>query len=275
MSFATDTTEPLPDTVRPWDTTKVEVPAGLPHARTSRPLYALYMTLSFLLVVSSMFLIMSHMTITAPLAAVHQRVVWSAMQSGVLVIHHAVRPHATARVSPPGSLPAGLTPVLPAMKNPVAKPTRPALPVLFPTYFAHPGQSYGQNGEQGQDYDAPYRSVALSLWSGTVFLAEQTCWDSACTSTSGGVVVVVASVAGYGMQSMYYLHLDSLDVIAGQRVKKGQLLGLTGGQIGYGHWPTSPAFTSGPHIEIGSCASFLPCPAGYNFNPAAAIAAAL
>ena len=133
----------------------------------------------------------------------------------------------------------------------------------FPVCFREVGQYYGQNGERGTDFDCGYRTQVPALWGGTVVGAYRTCWDSACISSSGGVVIVRAVVAGIGEHDTYYLHLDAVAVSLGEVVQKGQLLGWTGGCIGYGHWITSPWFTSGCHIEIGYDAPFLP---HYSFN---------
>ena len=182
------------------------------------------------------------------------------------------------------SVQVGITPT-PQHKNVVKiVPTQTVAPAPFkpnigyPDCYRHMGWSHGWHGaefEYGADYDCGYHTPAVALWSGRVYRAYRTCWNPNCSSSSGGVVIVVAVVPGYGTQSTYYLHLDTVSVKEGEYIDKGTVVGLTGGQVGYGFWPTSPQYTSGPHIEIGSCAIFLPCPVGYNFNPEWAIANAL
>lgn len=126
----------------------------------------------------------------------------------------------------------------------------------FPLCNSQPGWYYGWHGstfEYGTDFDCPYHTPQPALWSGTLVEYERTCWNSDCSSTSGGLVVILATVPGLGLEATYYLHLDVLNsrLHLGDYVAKGTLIGWTGGQVGYGHWPTSPWFTSGPHEEIG------------------------
>jgi Peptidase family M23 len=135
--------------------------------------------------------------------------------------------------------------------TPTPTPVQQQPHYTMPDCYWHPGWFYNPPVEYGTDFDCGYHTQAIALWSGKVVLAQRTCWDNSCTSTSGGLVIVVAMVPHYGYQDTYYLHLDVVFVHNGQWVSKGQSLGLTGGQIGYGNWPTSPQFTSGPHIEIG------------------------
>lgn len=257
-----DTTECMA-VVKPWDETLPEL--RVQQRKITWWVYLLSMLFAFLLVFSSMWLLELHLAQPATMSFSVSR----SVRKPVLLVSGRVKKDAGKKTVSVRTAGMGARKVVPV----------PASSFVFPNYFHHPGQSYGQvfagAKEQGQDYDAPFRSPALSLWPGKVFLAERTCWNTSCTSTSGGVVIVISIVPGYGRQSMYYLHLDSIDVFAGDVIKKGQILGLTGGQTSGGNWPTSPQFSSGPHIEIGSCASFLPCPVGYNFDPRASIQQAI
>ena len=161
---------------------------------------------------------------------------------------------------------------------PISTPVRPNVSTAsFPSCYWHPGWFYGShyNGsfEYGTDFDCTYRTPAIALWSGQVVYAQRLCWSSCYSSTVGGVVVVAAMVPGYGIEDTYYLHLDEIakGITNGTYIHAGTLLGWTGGQTGYGYWPTSPQFTSGPHIEIGWCYPFLLCRVGRNANPLWAI----
>ena len=126
----------------------------------------------------------------------------------------------------------------------------------FPPCNSEPGWYYGWHGstfEYGTDFDCPFRTPQPAIWGGTIMEFERTCWNSNCSSTSGGLVVILAVIPGLGTEATYYLHLDELNyrLHIGDYVAKGTLIGWTGGQVGYGNWPTSPWFTSGPHEEIG------------------------
>jgi Peptidase family M23 len=149
-----------------------------------------------------------------------------------------------------GSTPGSIPKVKPRI-TPTATPVQQQPNYTMPNCYWHPGWFYNPPVEYGTDFDCGFHTQAIALWSGTVVVAERTCWDNSCTSTSGGLVIVVALVPDYGYQDTYYLHLDVVFVHPGEKILKGQSLGLTGGQVGYGNWPTSPWFTSGPHIEIG------------------------
>lgn len=143
----------------------------------------------------------------------------------------------------------------------------------YPACLRSIGQRYeerwGSVVEQGTDFNCAFRTPMYALWGGIIRWQGRTCWNVSCTSTSGGAIVIDATIPGISDQSMYYLHLDEIQasVFAGKTVSKGTLLGWSGGQTVGGHWPVSTWFSSGPHIEIGFCASFLFCDAGYNRNP--------
>ena len=139
----------------------------------------------------------------------------------------------------------------------------------FPACYSAPGWFYGQHPadfEYGTDFDCGQDTPAPALWPGVVIGAYKTCWNTDCSLTSGGVVIIKATVPGIGVHATYYLHLDSLTVQQGQYVNKGQVVGYTGGQLEGGNWPTSPQYSSGPHIEIGFDAPFLTV-IGTNLDP--------
>lgn len=177
------------------------------------------------------------------------------------------------------SVEVGHTPTV-TVKKRITRPVRssqPAqsYPITFPDCYWQLGWSHGYHGttfEAGADYDCDYRTPAKALWAGTVYYAQDTCWNIDCTSTTGGLVIIIAFVPDLGMEATYYLHLDEIVVWKGEYIHRGQLIGYTGGQVGYGHWPTSSWFTGGPHIEIGFCYPYILwgvnlCPIGHNIDP--------
>lgn len=142
-----------------------------------------------------------------------------------------------------------------------------------PACYSRVTQFYGQNSEAGTDFGCSYHTRIGALWNGKVIYAGRTCWNTSCTSTSGGVVIINAFVPTLGEESTYYLHLDTIspEVFVGRTVNKGQYIGLSGGQTSGGNWPASPWWSEGPHIEIGFDAWFL-CEgmvycSGKNVNP--------
>ncbi len=141
----------------------------------------------------------------------------------------------------------------------------------FPDCLHHPGWFYGTHGygsiEWGTDFDCSYHTLIPTLWNGIVRYSGLTCWDTRCHSSSGGAVVIDCYVNNLGEESSYYLHLDMSFVKVGQLVRKGDIIGLSGAQVGYGHWPTSSWYTGGPHVEIGFDAPFLFHDRGHNVNP--------
>lgn len=81
----------------------------------------------------------------------------------------------------------------------------------------------------GQDFNAPYGSDVFATGSGIVIKAG---WSP------GGFGNCIVIDHGYGYQSTYG-HLSSIRVVKGQKVKRGDLIGLTG----------SSGISSGPHLH--------------------------
>src|SRR5207248_205005 len=54
----------------------------------------------------------------------------------------------------------------------------------------------------------------------------------------------------------YVFHLDQINVKPGQHVKAGQIIGLSGGQTSGGSHPTSPQYSTGPHIHFGEFTAY-------------------
>jgi len=129
-------------------------------------------------------------------------------------------------------------------------------------------QAYGVNGEQGVDFGNAFHTPITALFGGTVVEAQRTNWGNGLSS--GGLVEILTNLQGKGQEGSYYLHLDTIDpgVKVGSHVDVGQLLGLSGGQLYGGNWPTSRAYSDGPHTEFGFGANFLADKTGSNFNPA-------
>lgn len=83
--------------------------------------------------------------------------------------------------------------------------------------------------------------------------------DTPIYAITGGQVVGSGYYAGGGVESVqaapgqvwYYQHLDQNFLTPGQTVSPGQLIGLSGGQNVGGAHPSTPTFSSWPHIEVG------------------------
>ncbi|MBE3567047.1 MAG: M23 family metallopeptidase [Thermogemmatispora sp.] len=124
-------------------------------------------------------------------------------------------------------------------------------------WFEYPvTQQYHPPQEYGVDLGTPLGTPITAASGGIVEWVGQTRWADG--SSSGGLIVVKMADASGQARDEYYLHLDSAAVSTGQVVEPGQLLGLSGGQTRGGNWPASPRYSSGPHIEFGYDAPFLP-----------------
>lgn len=116
-------------------------------------------------------------------------------------------------------------------------------------YCGSRGESYGQsfngNTEHGNDIDAAFHTPVTNVFAGTVTDASYHAW--------GGQVGVLTTVPGLGKVIEYIQHLDFINpnITVGSTVTAGESLGLSGGQLGYGLHPNSPADSSGPHLEWG------------------------
>jgi hypothetical protein len=133
------------------------------------------------------------------------------------------------------------------------------------TWVEHFTQLFGQNGETGVDIALPYHTPVYAATGGPVLGTGY---------YGGGGVVSIESDINYGgingPASIYYQHLSDIVVQPGQAVSAGQLIGYSGGQLGYGDHPSSPQFSTGPHIEVGINAPYGSFwhPLGPNVNPA-------
>lgn len=121
------------------------------------------------------------------------------------------------------------------------------------------GQTYGQNGEQGIDYDMPYQSKVGSATSGTVVYAGKPPESSYAGQSSIGYIVQVLNADG---SVVHYQHLDSINpnIHTGGQIQAGDWVGLSGGcpLSPNGSWYSGNSCpgglrdqdSSGPHIEV-------------------------
>ena len=91
------------------------------------------------------------------------------------------------------------------------------------------------DGHDGYDYALTYEPVAASA-PGTVMVAD---WvDPYCHTCSSGLTVEINH--GNNLRS-YYGHLSRIDVVKGQRVRRGEVIGISG----------STGTATGPHLHFG------------------------
>jgi hypothetical protein len=68
----------------------------------------------------------------------------------------------------------------------------------------------------------------------------------------GGEVDIASYLPDYGgVKNVNILHLDTITVRPGTTVKRGDVIGTSGGQTSGGHWPSNPRWSTGPHVGIG------------------------
>lgn len=117
-----------------------------------------------------------------------------------------------------------------------------------------------------EDFGAPQDTPFFFLEPGTIQKADYQAW--------GGEVFLKPDD---GNPQEYVYHLDEVDVQPGQHVSAGQLVGLSGGQTSGGKHPTSPQYSTGPHIHFGEFTEYTNSPDGeipYGPNPGALVAQA-
>lgn len=123
-------------------------------------------------------------------------------------------------------------------------------------------QTWGQNGETGVDLGLPLDTPITSLTTGRV---------RGMGYYGGGGVVAVGSYVMGRMRSVYYQHLDLIapGLTVGSVVSPGKVIGWSGGQLSGGHHPSTPQFSSGPHLEVGLDAPYggMWAPLGANVDP--------
>jgi murein DD-endopeptidase MepM/ murein hydrolase activator NlpD len=105
------------------------------------------------------------------------------------------------------------------------------------------GQSYGGSVEHGVDIGTPFHTPITNLYGGVVTDVSRHGW--------GYQVGILTNLPGIGPVIEYFQHLDIPNVVKGQFVAAGQLVGLSGGQTSGGNAPNSTQYSSGAHTEFG------------------------
>lgn len=122
---------------------------------------------------------------------------------------------------------------------------------------------------QGQGTDTPHYAddIALSVdtpitmipignaQSGIVTQADYAVWNG----QPGGGEVFIDLENG---EKEYFYHLDQINVHVGDKISAGQEVGLSGGQNVGGSHPTSPMWSSGPHVHVGLFTNYTNTPIG-------------
>lgn len=128
--------------------------------------------------------------------------------------------------------------------------------------FKHISQFFGQHGETGIDIPLPRGTPITSPFSGKVIGSGY---------YAGGGVVTIRTKIGGKWYDFYVQHLDQAFAKVGEMIKKGQVIGTSGGQLRGGHHPSDRFHSTAPHVEVGFNApgggiwgSHHPGP---NFNP--------
>ena len=108
-----------------------------------------------------------------------------------------------------------------------AAPVKASISDVFGTARTFNGQT--QSVHQGLDYGVPQRTPVMAVNRGTVLLAQLLFFEGNC----------VVLDHGQGLLTIY-MHLSKLEVKPGERVERGQQIGLSGG--------TGRA--TGPHLHL-------------------------
>lgn len=108
--------------------------------------------------------------------------------------------------------------------------------VVSSGYYARPIQggrkTQGVHGHNGVDFGAPFGTPVLASASGRVILTRTSGWN-------GGYGLYVVISHSNGTQTLY-AHLSSVNVITGEEVSKGQVIGGVG----------SSGKSTGPHLHF-------------------------
>lgn len=104
---------------------------------------------------------------------------------------------------------------------------------------------YGVPLPQGTPVQSPVNGIVLPQHPGGA-------WYSVFGKQPfGGEVDILTNVPEYGgLVNVGVIHLDTASVVPGQVVRQGHILGTSGGQTSGGNWPSSPQFSSGPHVGL-------------------------
>lgn len=124
----------------------------------------------------------------------------------------------------------------PSFEQNVQYGTNP-VPVPFnPSYFQDISQSFGQNGEEGTDFQMPVGQQIITPVGGTIQLRDD-------GKSNWGKAVYVKMPNGW---TFFVGHLHSFAVQDGQQVGPGDTLGVSGGATS----DPSSGNSTGPHIEV-------------------------
>lgn len=107
-------------------------------------------------------------------------------------------------------------------------------------------QAWNPPTEYGEDVGTPFHTYLTPPYPGRVTAAGYHPW--------GGEVDidVTGQVPGHPeIKTEYLLHEDYITVQPGDYVTPDTVVGLSGGQTSGGSHPTDPAYSDGPHTEVG------------------------
>lgn len=102
-------------------------------------------------------------------------------------------------------------------------------------------------------FDTPHQAIDLAMPQdtpitafkpGQVVQADYAIWNG---QPGGGEVFIKPDD---GSTEYYFYHLDNIEVKKGQHLNLGQEVGLSGGQNSGGSHPTSPMWSTGPHLHV-------------------------
>lgn len=106
----------------------------------------------------------------------------------------------------------------------------------YPVGRAHDAGDNANGGELGIDLATPANTVITTPWAAAVTYVGS-------SASTGWIVKALTSVPGVGQVYEYFLHLNTVEVSAGQHLAPGSRVGLSGGlQPGAGGWA---------HVEFG------------------------
>ena len=110
-------------------------------------------------------------------------------------------------------------------------------------------RGFGQNGEQGRDFDMPFNSPVGSITAGKVVYAGLPPDSKTPGHTSLGYVVQVLTPDG---RLLHYQHLWTKSVNVGDNVNVGTILGTSGGcaKGSTARNCITDQWSTGPHIEV-------------------------
>lgn len=127
-------------------------------------------------------------------------------------------------------------PRLPKSVTCLASPVSPELYDISRS-FRDPKHRFSPGAHTGTDFRLPQGTRVYAIGSGKVTYAK--------ANDHGTNYVIVKMRGGWEYR---FLHLSEIRVNKGDRVKVGQLLGLSGGAVGM---PGSGPCTTGPHLHLG------------------------